>query len=163
MNATKLYTKLSKMDFSKVDQRVERNKLGGNSIGAVRKETLKFLALCATDSEPNAPSKIVDEYWHAMILNTALYDETAKVLGTKIHHDQHVPRYRKFFTKTIDKIEAVFGEANEKIWKAGYANCGYGGCGVKSKVASAKCGSGGNSSCAASAAAKCACEGKVKE
>lgn len=141
MNANKLYEKLNEMDFSTVDRRVERDKLGGNSIGAVRKETLKFLALCATDPEPNAPSKIVDEYWHAMILNTELYDRTSKVLGTKIHHNQHVPKYRKFFSKTIEKIETVFGEANHKIWKAGYANCGYGGCGAKQKVSSvaAKC------------------------
>lgn len=67
MNATELYEKLNALDYSKVDRRVERDKLGGNSIGAVRKETLKFLALCASDETPNAPSKIVDDFEHGTL------------------------------------------------------------------------------------------------
>jgi hypothetical protein len=55
-------------------------------------EALKFLAAIA--QFPNqlvAPSRTVDEGWHALILHTAAYDRLCDRLGGKIHHYPESP------------------------------------------------------------------------
>lgn len=53
----------------------------------ITSEALKFLAAIA--QFPNrlvAPSRTVDEGWHALILHTKAYDDLCSRLGGKIHH-----------------------------------------------------------------------------
>ncbi|WP_156726728.1 glycine-rich domain-containing protein [Streptomyces apocyni] len=50
-------------------------------------EGLKFVAACAKNPGAGlAPSRIVDEGWHALILHTALYAELCEQLGGFVHH-----------------------------------------------------------------------------
>lgn len=55
-------------------------------------EALKFLAAIA--QFPNklvAPSRVVDEGWHALILHTKAYEDLCKRLGGMIHHYPESP------------------------------------------------------------------------
>ncbi|MEV5363273.1 hypothetical protein AB0L12_10945 [Streptomyces cellulosae] len=55
-------------------------------------EALKFVAACAKNPGTGlAPSRIVDEGWHALILHTAVYAELCDSLGGSFVH--HFPGY----------------------------------------------------------------------
>src|SRR5436309_1113303 len=60
----------------------------------VCQEYLRFLTLVRRcPRSPIVPSRIIDRFWHAHILNTRKYDEDCKrALGEFLHHDpDHVP------------------------------------------------------------------------
>lgn len=55
--------------------------------GRIVEEGLKFVVACAAyPTEGLAPSRIVDEGWHALILHTAMYAELCEDLGGFVHH-----------------------------------------------------------------------------
>ncbi|MFE0101126.1 hypothetical protein [Streptomyces sp. NPDC059009] len=55
--------------------------------GRIVDEALKFVAACAAHPAVGlAPSRIVDEGWHALILHTAMYAELCDDLGMFVHH-----------------------------------------------------------------------------
>ncbi len=55
--------------------------------GRIVDEGLKFVAACAANPGTGlAPSRIVDEGWHALILHTAKYADLCKRLGGFVHH-----------------------------------------------------------------------------
>ncbi|WP_030777408.1 glycine-rich domain-containing protein [Streptomyces sp. NRRL S-920] len=55
--------------------------------GRIVEEALKFVMACAAyPAEGLAPSRIVDEGWHALILHTAMYAELCERLGNFVHH-----------------------------------------------------------------------------
>lgn len=55
--------------------------------GRIVEEALKFVVACAMHpAQGLAPSRIVDEGWHALILHTAMYGELCERLGRFVHH-----------------------------------------------------------------------------
>ncbi len=56
--------------------------------GRIVEEGIKFVAACSRNPGTGlAPSRIVDEGWHALILHTAMYAELCtKLGGTFVHH-----------------------------------------------------------------------------
>lgn len=121
-NVKNIYKQLKNLDYSIVDQKMKSINLGGNSIEEVKEECLRFLALCAGTTVPLAPSKIVDEYWHMMILNTKLYSSTAAIFGRFLHH---VPSDGTLEMRAVDhdayirsivEYQRYFGEPNHSIW-----------------------------------------------
>ncbi|MET7617125.1 hypothetical protein [Streptomyces sp. NPDC005408] len=55
--------------------------------GRIIEEALKFVAACSRYSMVGlAPSRIIDEGWHALILHTAMYAELCGSLGGFVHH-----------------------------------------------------------------------------
>lgn len=84
-------------------------------------EGLKFVAACATNPGLGlAPSRIVDEGWHALILHTALYAELCKSLGGRFVH--HFPGYDPtnydppILDRTRETIAALGWEADPQLW-----------------------------------------------
>ncbi|MER8266961.1 hypothetical protein ABT007_22490 [Streptomyces griseus] len=60
--------------------------------GRIVEEGLKFVAACSRNPGVGlAPSRIVDEGWHALILHTAMYAELCEGLGGNFVH--HFPGY----------------------------------------------------------------------
>lgn len=55
--------------------------------GRIVTEALKFVVTAARHPEaPIAPSRVVDEGWHALILHTALYRRVCSILGRFVDH-----------------------------------------------------------------------------
>ncbi|MFE9569213.1 hypothetical protein ACFYMW_12045 [Streptomyces sp. NPDC006692] len=85
-------------------------------------EALKFLAGAAgaTSGKGLFPSKVVDEGWHALILNTELYADLCSRLGKVIHH---VPQVRAekgwdriVVKRTLEAIRAAGYEPDTRLW-----------------------------------------------
>ncbi|MGW3441686.1 glycine-rich domain-containing protein [Streptomyces bacillaris] len=63
-----------------------------DTAGRIVEEALKFVAACSRNPGVGlAPSRIVDEGWHALILHTAMYAELCEALGGNFVH--HFPGY----------------------------------------------------------------------
>ncbi|GAB2732033.1 glycine-rich domain-containing protein [Kitasatospora kifunensis] len=51
------------------------------------REALKFVATCGRFRDRGmAPSRVVDEGWHALILHTRAYEELCALVGGAVHH-----------------------------------------------------------------------------
>ncbi|MFC9946708.1 glycine-rich domain-containing protein [Streptomyces pratensis] len=88
--------------------------------GRIVEEGLKFVAACATNPTTGlAPSRIVDEGWHALILHTALYAELCERLGSFVHH---FPGYDPtdydppIIDRTRETIAALGYSADPEFW-----------------------------------------------
>lgn len=55
------------------------------------REAKRMLFLSVVSKEPIAPSNIVDEAWHEMLMFTRFYQEFAKLIEGFIHHDPTDP------------------------------------------------------------------------
>lgn len=89
--------------------------------GRIVDEAIKFVAACAKNPGVGlAPSRIVDEGWHALILHTAMYAELCQVLGGKFVH--HYPGWDPthfdppILDRTREKIAALGWEADPELW-----------------------------------------------
>jgi hypothetical protein len=81
-------------------------------------EIKKFLVVCASDrSRSFAPSKRLDEMWHTFILFTPCYWRFCEMLGGYIHHRPTRELMYKSYANTIEAMEQIFGEVNQKWWK----------------------------------------------
>ncbi|MGW7492415.1 glycine-rich domain-containing protein [Streptomyces sp. NPDC054786] len=83
-------------------------------------EGLKFVAVCAaTPDAPLAPSRVVDEGWHALILHTKVYAGLCASIGGFIHH---YPGYDPknydpmILVRTQDAIRAAGYDVDEELW-----------------------------------------------
>ncbi|WP_415947282.1 glycine-rich domain-containing protein [Streptomyces sp. KLOTTS4A1] len=66
--------------------------MAADMAGRIVEEGLKFVAACAHNPDVElAPSRIVDEGWHALILHTAKYADLCAWLGSQFVH--HHPGY----------------------------------------------------------------------
>jgi hypothetical protein len=55
--------------------------------GRIVDEGIKFVAACAQNPDVGmAPSRVVDEGWHALLLHSALYGELCDRFGSFVHH-----------------------------------------------------------------------------
>jgi hypothetical protein len=122
LNTHTIYDELSKLDYEEVDQVFVREKMNVEDVAVMRKETLRYLSLCAVSDKPLGPSTLVDQYWHQLILHTHLYAETARVCGKFIHHkpNDRSPEKQaedaKAFWNTIQAYDDTFGEPDHKVW-----------------------------------------------
>ncbi|MEU3695548.1 hypothetical protein AB0E75_07940 [Streptomyces griseoviridis] len=89
--------------------------------GRVVEEGLKFVAACAKNPGIGlAPSRIVDEGWHALILHTAMYAELCERLGDRFVH--HYPGYDPtnydppILDRTRGAIAALGWVADPELW-----------------------------------------------
>ncbi len=55
------------------------------------REAKRMLYLCIVSGEPIAPSDIVDEAWHDMLMFTRFYKSFGEFIGGFIHHDPTDP------------------------------------------------------------------------
>ncbi|MFJ7100206.1 glycine-rich domain-containing protein [Streptomyces albogriseolus] len=88
--------------------------------GRIVDEALKFVAACSRNPGLGlAPSRIVDEGWHALILHTAMYAELCERLGQFVHH---YPGYDPtnydppILDRTRETIAALGWEADPELW-----------------------------------------------
>ncbi len=88
--------------------------------GRIIDEAIKFVAACAKNPSTGlAPSRIVDEGWHALILHTAMYAELCEQLGSFVHH---YPGYDPtnydppILDRTREKIAGLGWEADAELW-----------------------------------------------
>ncbi|MFD6324175.1 glycine-rich domain-containing protein [Streptomyces sp. NPDC058442] len=89
--------------------------------GRIVEEGLKFVAACSRNPGVGlAPSRIVDEGWHALILHTAMYAELCERLGGQFVH--HHPGYDPtnydppILDRTRETIAALGWEADPELW-----------------------------------------------
>ncbi|MFC1416343.1 glycine-rich domain-containing protein [Streptacidiphilus cavernicola] len=107
---------LSPGQFHGVAATVRQNNPGMamNLAERITAEALRFLAVCAHDRSARiAPSPVVDEGWHALILHTALYAELGELLGGFVHHYPELPVDAGY-------DPAVLARTLETIDRAGY-------------------------------------------
>ncbi|WP_432153422.1 glycine-rich domain-containing protein [Streptomyces tricolor] len=91
--------------------------------GRIVEEGLKFVAACAANPGVGlAPSRIVDEGWHALILHTAMYAELCVRLGGPGRFVHHTPGYdpTNWDPPIIDRTRETIGglgwEADPELW-----------------------------------------------
>ncbi|MFH8747214.1 hypothetical protein ACH4GK_08235 [Streptomyces rimosus] len=83
-------------------------------------EGLKFVSACAAAPDATlAPSRVVDEGRHALILHTAVYEELCTSLGRRVHHypgyapDNYDPA---ILERTQDAIKAAGYDVDAGLW-----------------------------------------------
>ncbi|MFE3762256.1 hypothetical protein ACFXPI_10885 [Streptomyces sp. NPDC059104] len=84
-------------------------------------EALKFVAAGARTRVGIAPSRVVDEGWHALILHTALYQNLcARLGGDFVHHYPERPDTGRYdpavHERTLDAIRAAGYEPRLQLW-----------------------------------------------
>ncbi|MFH9420422.1 glycine-rich domain-containing protein [Streptomyces sp. NPDC017529] len=107
-------------------------------------QALAFVATAARcRSAAIAPSRVVDEGWHALILHTETYAALCARLGGFVHHYPQPPDPQRQRQSVIDRTTALIGEAgyviDGELWRVPAeetvpvaADCGHtppGGCG----------------------------------
>ncbi|WP_349307929.1 MULTISPECIES: hypothetical protein [unclassified Streptomyces] len=78
-------------------------------------EAIKFVVAAAQfPAVPLAPSRVVDEGWHALILHTRLYANLCSRFGVFVHH---TPGYDPTFydPEILDRAGAMIGEAGYAV------------------------------------------------
>lgn len=75
-------------------------------------EAVKWVAACAQFPDARiAPSRVVDEGWHALILHTALYAQMCEQLGGFVHHYPERPDPERWDPRVIDRTTSLIEEA----------------------------------------------------
>ena len=113
---------LRALDYHIVEHKLQQSGYLNPQIKSMKKECMRFLALCMTQPRPCSPSFLVDEFWHQCILHTALYAQITSIAGRFIHHHpsdgsaESAAQNRQSFWNTIDAYEAIWGTPNLSIW-----------------------------------------------
>lgn len=116
-------TLLSPNDFTAVTTTVSRDNpdMGWSMSERVTLEGIKFVAAAAAGTLGIAPSRVVDEGWHALILHTAIYNGLCERLGGFVHHYPEPPdagRYDPMFIdRTMAAIEQVGFRVDRELWR----------------------------------------------
>lgn len=126
----------------------------------------RFLKLCLLRSEDVVPTKMIDEVWHAHILDTRAYHaDCRRIFGRYLHHfpyfglrsklDQR--NLKKAFEATASLFEEYFGESPILTFQSFHdggrvaSKCGQKGCGTgcsrKNTESVASCNNSGSNSC----------------
>lgn len=112
-------------DLSVIKERFRLKNPYGQFADILDIETRKYLYICSKVQEDISPSMLVDEYWHAMILNTEIYsDYCLKSFGKFIHHKTSIPssngniikKYNQSYLTTLYYYRDFFGEPSQNIW-----------------------------------------------
>jgi hypothetical protein len=114
---------LSDTDFDAVVATVLDNNPGMSAHTAARivEQALAFVATAAAHpGAPIAPSRIVDEGWHALILHTALYARLCERLGAFVHHYPERPdpdrQSAGVLAYTVDLMTAAGHRPDLELW-----------------------------------------------
>ncbi len=93
-------------------------------------EVKKFLAICASNrSRSFAPSKHLDDMWHAFVLFTSDYFRFCGMIGGYIHHRPTREVMHDSYANTLEVMPKMFGGINSKWWKVrSAADCDGGTC-----------------------------------
>ncbi|WP_049567628.1 glycine-rich domain-containing protein [Streptomyces sp. SBT349] len=118
-------TLLTPEDFAAVAATVLDNNPGMKPGLAERITTqaLAFVATAADTTAPMAPSRVVDEGWHALVLHTRLYEDLARRLGKFVHHVPERPGSTRdsygpdWLTRTTDAIAAAGYPVDGDLWR----------------------------------------------
>ncbi|MCF3131245.1 glycine-rich domain-containing protein [Streptomyces olivochromogenes] len=93
----------------------------GEMAGRIVEEALKFVAACSHNRGVGlAPSRIVDEGWHALLLHTAMYKKLCEQLGGAFVH--HYPGYDPttydppILDRTREAIAELGWDADPQLW-----------------------------------------------
>lgn len=88
--------------------------------GRIVEEGIKFVVTCAQfPGVALAPSRVVDEGWHALLLHSKLYADLCARFGSFVHH---YPGYdpTNYDPPILDRTRAVIGElgftADDELW-----------------------------------------------
>ncbi|WP_236245077.1 hypothetical protein [Streptomyces sp. CC210A] len=88
----------------------------------ITEEGIKFVVTCArTPGVDLAPSRIVDEGWHALLLHSAPYAELCARFGSMVHHyPGYDPTYydHEILDRTRASIRAAGFDVDEELWAA---------------------------------------------
>jgi hypothetical protein len=107
-------TLLAPGEFDAVTATVVDNNPGmaEDTAGRIVTEALAFVTVAAAyPGEPIAPSRIVDEGWHALILHTALYARLCGQLGAFVHHYPERPDQARQKPGVLDHTTALLRAA----------------------------------------------------
>ncbi|MGQ4514201.1 glycine-rich domain-containing protein [Streptomyces sp. DW26H14] len=109
-------------EFDGVTATVQRNNPDMDAAVARRVvlEGLKFVAAGAESRERMAPSRVVDEGWHALILHTRTYKRLCDRLGRFVHHVPQAPdaeRAPGILDITQAAIEDAGFEVDVDLWR----------------------------------------------
>ncbi|WP_328911765.1 MULTISPECIES: hypothetical protein [unclassified Streptomyces] len=111
--------------FADVVATVQGNNPGMDpaTAGRIVTEALAFVAIAAANpTTVIAPSRVVDEGWHALILHTAVYGRLCDRLGTFIHHYPEPPDPTRHddevMDRTIGLLHAAGHEPDMDVWAA---------------------------------------------
>src|SRR5437867_342632 len=86
---------------------------------SVFRELQKFLDLCWRSEEPCAPSMLVDQMWHAFLLDTQAYVGYCLArYGRFIHHtpSDETSDKRRVYAATRRRLARSFGALDPSIW-----------------------------------------------
>ncbi|MGW2324851.1 glycine-rich domain-containing protein [Streptomyces sp. NPDC001700] len=109
---------------AEVVETVLRNNPGMDeaTAGRIVDEAVKFVAAAAGASSPLAPSRVVDEGWHALILHTRTYRQLCERVGTFVHHVPQAPdperRNPEALTRTQQRIVQAGFPVDDALWLA---------------------------------------------
>ncbi|MBW1601868.1 hypothetical protein JJV70_07040 [Streptomyces sp. JJ66] len=89
----------------------------------ITEQALAFVATAARyPTAVIAPSRVVDEGWHALILHTTVYAELCERLGGFVHHYPERPDEERFDPGVIARTCALMEEAgyavDRELWTA---------------------------------------------
>jgi hypothetical protein len=119
------------VDFSMIRQKLAAPEDGlpwsTQRLDLAEQEYRKFLALCrAYPSEAIVPCKLVDEFWHAHILDTRAYrEDTQQYFGFFYDHfpyfglrdEADAADLRNAYDRTLVLYDANFGDAPDDTWR----------------------------------------------
>ncbi len=84
-------------------------------------QSVAFVATAAITDTAIAPSRIVDEGWHALILHTHLYQQLGDRLGRFVHHMPARPGAAGYspdwLTSTTAAIHAAGWHVDDDLWR----------------------------------------------
>lgn len=85
-------------------------------------DALAFVATAAMyPGVPMAPSRVVDEGWHALVLHTALYRRLCERLGRFVDHFPERPDPARQGTDILDRTTALIRDTgypvDEELWE----------------------------------------------
>ncbi|WP_405363198.1 hypothetical protein OG535_37125 [Kitasatospora sp. NBC_00085] len=116
-------TLLTRDEFRRVALTVVGNNPGMemNLAGQIVGEALAYLVTVSRNRDlPLAPSPVVDEGWHALILHTETYGQLCEKLGGFIHHYPETPEETAYDAEsialTLATMEAAGVAPDRALW-----------------------------------------------
>ncbi|MEU1805875.1 hypothetical protein [Streptomyces sp. NPDC019937] len=90
--------------------------------GRIVDEAVKFVAAAADASRPLAPSRVVDEGWHALILHTRIYRQLCERVGAFVDHIPEAPDPERRDPEALSRTQWRIVEAgfpvDDALWLA---------------------------------------------
>ncbi|MFE5719131.1 glycine-rich domain-containing protein [Streptomyces erythrochromogenes] len=100
----------------------DNENIGWSLAERITVEALAFVATCAENEGVGlAPSPVVDEGWHALILHTELYADLQERLGSLVHHYPQAPEDGGYeedvIATTLAAMRQAGFEPDKELWR----------------------------------------------